>query len=303
MWSENTRVGRELSGALVATLAGMALANLGFLPPHPPEVNVVFKVRAPGRPGVGQDEPSKGTAPSGLRGAAGVAGQGLGKEPSCLVVGATAPAARECRRSLGSEAAACRLACYVQQPPAATTQRRPPVPAPAVPAPPGHPNAAAVRQCVPHPQASRHKQTLVMARSKLPTPGTAAWKRCPCPCKPPGRSWRQQWCRRPSPARLCGHPQQLPARPQGHRAPVGSVPAGGGLHCRRQPGGVCGLLPDPRPGRRGVADSSGPDGTSHWRVRIPRAPLACSASTAVLACESARPQRRPPHGCVASPYR
>ena len=39
----NTRIGKELSGALVATLAGMALANGGYLPPHPPEANVVFK--------------------------------------------------------------------------------------------------------------------------------------------------------------------------------------------------------------------------------------------------------------------
>jgi hypothetical protein len=40
----NTRIGRELSGALVATLAGMALANGGYLPAHgAPELGVVFK--------------------------------------------------------------------------------------------------------------------------------------------------------------------------------------------------------------------------------------------------------------------
>ncbi|GBG00384.1 hypothetical protein Rsub_13136 [Raphidocelis subcapitata] len=45
MWAErNTRIGRELSGALVATLAGMALANGGYLPAHgAPELGVVFK--------------------------------------------------------------------------------------------------------------------------------------------------------------------------------------------------------------------------------------------------------------------
>lgn len=32
---KNTRLGKELSGALVATLAGMALANIGVLPPGP----------------------------------------------------------------------------------------------------------------------------------------------------------------------------------------------------------------------------------------------------------------------------
>lgn len=48
MWAErNTRVGRELSGALVATLAGMALANTGYLPPHPPEAAAVFKYLLP----------------------------------------------------------------------------------------------------------------------------------------------------------------------------------------------------------------------------------------------------------------
>ena len=47
MWSERTKLGKELSGALVATLAGMALANCGYLPPHPPEVNHVFKFILP----------------------------------------------------------------------------------------------------------------------------------------------------------------------------------------------------------------------------------------------------------------
>ncbi|KAI8465541.1 MAG: hypothetical protein J3K34DRAFT_454744 [Monoraphidium minutum] len=57
MWAErNTRVGRELSGALVATLAGMVLANCGYITaaaaaagPHgaPPEVGAVFKFLLP----------------------------------------------------------------------------------------------------------------------------------------------------------------------------------------------------------------------------------------------------------------
>jgi uncharacterized membrane protein len=47
MWSERTKIGKELSGALVATLAGMALANFGYLPPHPPEVDHVFKFILP----------------------------------------------------------------------------------------------------------------------------------------------------------------------------------------------------------------------------------------------------------------
>ncbi|KAF6253824.1 hypothetical protein COO60DRAFT_1273492 [Scenedesmus sp. NREL 46B-D3] len=47
MWSERTRLGRELSGALVATLAGMFLANAGYLPPHPPEADLVFKYLLP----------------------------------------------------------------------------------------------------------------------------------------------------------------------------------------------------------------------------------------------------------------
>ena len=33
--SEKTRLGKELSGALVATLSGMLLANIGILPPGP----------------------------------------------------------------------------------------------------------------------------------------------------------------------------------------------------------------------------------------------------------------------------
>uniref|UniRef100_A0A383V839 DUF819 domain-containing protein n=1 Tax=Tetradesmus obliquus TaxID=3088 RepID=A0A383V839_TETOB len=47
MWSERTRLGRELSGALVATLAGMFLANAGYMPPHPPEADTVFKFLLP----------------------------------------------------------------------------------------------------------------------------------------------------------------------------------------------------------------------------------------------------------------
>ena len=50
----NTRLGKELSGALVATLAGMALANCGYLPATaaaahgaPAEVTVVFKFLLP----------------------------------------------------------------------------------------------------------------------------------------------------------------------------------------------------------------------------------------------------------------
>lgn len=46
----NTRIGKELSGALVATLAGMALANCGYLPASthgPPEATVVFKYLLP----------------------------------------------------------------------------------------------------------------------------------------------------------------------------------------------------------------------------------------------------------------
>ncbi|KIY99914.1 hypothetical protein MNEG_8047 [Monoraphidium neglectum] len=55
MWAErNTRIGKELSGALVATLAGMALANCGYLPAPasaahagPAEVGAVFKFLLP----------------------------------------------------------------------------------------------------------------------------------------------------------------------------------------------------------------------------------------------------------------
>jgi hypothetical protein len=50
----NTRIGKELSGALVATLAGMALANCGYLPAPasaahagPAEVGAVFKFLLP----------------------------------------------------------------------------------------------------------------------------------------------------------------------------------------------------------------------------------------------------------------
>jgi len=47
LWSEKTRLGKELSGALVATLAGMALANTGVLPAHAPELSVVYKYVLP----------------------------------------------------------------------------------------------------------------------------------------------------------------------------------------------------------------------------------------------------------------
>ncbi|GLI59685.1 hypothetical protein VaNZ11_001627 [Volvox africanus] len=47
LWSERTRVGKELSGALVSTLAGMFLANVGLLPPGPPELHTVYKYLLP----------------------------------------------------------------------------------------------------------------------------------------------------------------------------------------------------------------------------------------------------------------
>lgn len=47
IWSERTRLGRELSGALVSTLVGMALANIGVLPPGAPELHVVYKYLLP----------------------------------------------------------------------------------------------------------------------------------------------------------------------------------------------------------------------------------------------------------------
>ncbi|KAG2435054.1 hypothetical protein HYH02_012051 [Chlamydomonas schloesseri] len=45
--SERTRLGKELSGALVSTLAGMLLANTGVLPPGAPELHVVYKFLLP----------------------------------------------------------------------------------------------------------------------------------------------------------------------------------------------------------------------------------------------------------------
>lgn len=47
LWSERTRLGKELSGALVATLSGMLLANIGVLPPGPKEMHVVYKFLLP----------------------------------------------------------------------------------------------------------------------------------------------------------------------------------------------------------------------------------------------------------------
>ncbi|KAG2425993.1 hypothetical protein HXX76_013364 [Chlamydomonas incerta] len=47
LWSERTRLGKELSGALVSTLAGMLLANSGVLPPGAPELHVVYKYLLP----------------------------------------------------------------------------------------------------------------------------------------------------------------------------------------------------------------------------------------------------------------
>ncbi|GLC33754.1 hypothetical protein PLESTB_000112100 [Pleodorina starrii] len=47
LWSERTRLGKELSGALVSTLAGMLLANVGLLPPSAPELHTVYKYLLP----------------------------------------------------------------------------------------------------------------------------------------------------------------------------------------------------------------------------------------------------------------
>lgn len=44
---KRTRIGKELSGALVATLAGMALSNLGVLPHDAKECGIVFKFILP----------------------------------------------------------------------------------------------------------------------------------------------------------------------------------------------------------------------------------------------------------------
>eukprot|EP00798_Chlamydomonas_sp_ICE-L_P030420 gene30420-35425_t len=45
--SEKTKVGRELSGALVATLVGMFMANTGLLPAGAPELDIVYKYLLP----------------------------------------------------------------------------------------------------------------------------------------------------------------------------------------------------------------------------------------------------------------
>ncbi|EFJ49253.1 hypothetical protein VOLCADRAFT_120770 [Volvox carteri f. nagariensis] len=47
LWSERTRLGKELNGALVSTLCGMFLANVGLLPPAAPELHVVYKYLLP----------------------------------------------------------------------------------------------------------------------------------------------------------------------------------------------------------------------------------------------------------------
>ncbi|GIL89103.1 hypothetical protein Vretifemale_16972 [Volvox reticuliferus] len=47
LWSERTRLGKELSGALVSTLAGMFLANVGLLPAGAPELHTVYKYLLP----------------------------------------------------------------------------------------------------------------------------------------------------------------------------------------------------------------------------------------------------------------
>lgn len=47
LWSEKTRVGKELSGALVATLIGLALSNLGVIPCDALEYDIVNKYLLP----------------------------------------------------------------------------------------------------------------------------------------------------------------------------------------------------------------------------------------------------------------
>ncbi|GAX86288.1 hypothetical protein CEUSTIGMA_g13700.t1 [Chlamydomonas eustigma] len=47
VWSERTRLGKELSGALVATLAGMVAVNVGMLPTNAPELKIVYKFILP----------------------------------------------------------------------------------------------------------------------------------------------------------------------------------------------------------------------------------------------------------------
>ena len=47
MWAEETRLGKELSGALCATLTGMLLANVGVLPTGAAEINTVYKFVLP----------------------------------------------------------------------------------------------------------------------------------------------------------------------------------------------------------------------------------------------------------------
>lgn len=46
-WSERTKLGKELSGALVATLTGMAFSNLGLIPAHATEYHIVNKFLLP----------------------------------------------------------------------------------------------------------------------------------------------------------------------------------------------------------------------------------------------------------------
>lgn len=47
LWSERTKLGRDLSGALVTTLLGMIMANVGIMPAHAPELRFVFKFLLP----------------------------------------------------------------------------------------------------------------------------------------------------------------------------------------------------------------------------------------------------------------
>eukprot|EP00803_Ostreobium_quekettii_P000714 evm.model.scf_1078.1 EVM.evm.TU.scf_1078.1 scf_1078:22511-29277(-) len=47
LWSEKTKLGRELSGALVATILGLVLSNTGIIPCSAPQYNVVNKFLLP----------------------------------------------------------------------------------------------------------------------------------------------------------------------------------------------------------------------------------------------------------------
>ncbi|GMH45147.1 hypothetical protein BSKO_13104 [Bryopsis sp. KO-2023] len=47
LWSEETKIGRELSGALVATLIGLILTNSGVIPGNAPQYDIVNKYLLP----------------------------------------------------------------------------------------------------------------------------------------------------------------------------------------------------------------------------------------------------------------